>query len=128
MWAIFLIYDSDSEFFNLELSDKINLISKDFLNFKFDEDKHKNIVNAYIANAITPAKRQLYMWNRKMDEKTGYLETLTYENDWEVIEKLLSSNSKLYDEYERVVKKLEQESEGKLQGDVEESITEKGEI
>ena len=35
MWAIFLIYDSDSEFFNLELSDKINLISKDFLNFKF---------------------------------------------------------------------------------------------
>ena len=126
MWAIFLIYDSDSEVFNFDLKEKISLVSKDFLSFTFKEEDYKEIRDFYLSFQLSAAKRQLYVWNRKLDEKTAYLETLTYEEDSETIEKLLQSNIKLYADYEAILKRIEQESTGKVQGDAEESLREKG--
>jgi len=128
MWAIFLIYDPDSEFFNFELQDKVDMVSKDFLTFKFKESDYKEIISFYTANLMTAAKRQLYVWNRKLDEKTNYLETLTYETDSEIIEKLLASNKKLYDDYEAISKRMEQEQSGVVKGGAEESLSEQGTI
>ncbi len=128
MWAIFLIYDPNSEFFTFSLEDKIAFVSKDFLGFDFKESDYKAIIDFYISTTLTPARRQLYVWNRKLDEKTAYLETLTYEDDADIIEKLLISNKKLYDDYEAILKRIEQESQGKAQGGAEESLSEKGEI
>jgi len=68
------------------------------------------------------------VWNRKLDEKTNYLETLTYEQDSETIEKLLATNVKLYTDYEAILKRIEQESSGVTQGGGEESLSDKGEI
>lgn len=126
MWAIFLVYDPDSELFNFELKEKIKLVSRDFLDFPFKEEDYKNVIDAYISTKLTPARRQLYVWNRKLDEKTAYLETLTYEDNADQIEKLLSTNDKLFKDYESILKRIEQESSGKVQGDAEESLREKG--
>jgi len=128
MWAIFLIYDPDSDFFSFELADKIDMISKDFLNFEFKEADYKPVINFYLSSMLSAAKRQLYVWNRKLDEKTAYLETLTYEDNAEDIEKLLQTNKKLYDDYESILKRIEQETSGKTQGGAEESLAEKKEI
>ena len=48
MWAIFLIYDSDSEVFNFDLKEKISLVSKDFLSFTFKEEDYKEIRDFYL--------------------------------------------------------------------------------
>ena len=81
----------------------------------------------YETSLITPAKRQLMVWNKKMDEKTLYLDTLTYEDNADTIEGLLKTNVKLFEDYERLLKLVDKENnEGSTKGGAEESASEKG--
>ena len=65
--------------------------------------------------------------NKKMDEKTLYLDTLTYEDNADTIEGLLKTNVKLFDDYERLLKLVDKENnEGSTKGGAEESASEKG--
>jgi len=104
------------------------MISKDFLkNPDFDWDVYKDAVVFYERSLITPAKRQLLVWNKKMDEKTLYLDTLTYEDNADTIEGLLKTNVKLFEDYERLLKLVDKETnEGSTKGGAEESASEKG--
>ena len=131
MWAIALIVDPESKFFNLPLDQRRKLISKDYLqNPKFNFDDYKEHARFYELLSITPAKRQLVIWNTKLDEKTSLLEKMVYSvENAEFLEKLLASNSKLYSELERISEQLVKEGEfGIVKGGSEESISEKGEI
>jgi len=70
MWAIALLVDPDSKFSNISYSTRKDMISKDYLkNDGFDWDKYKDAINFYERSLITPAKRQLMVWEKKMDEK-----------------------------------------------------------
>ena len=67
------------------------------------------------------------VWNKKMDEKTLYLDTLTYEDNADTIEGLLKTNVKLFEDYERLLKLVDKENnEGSTKGGAEESASEKG--
>ena len=128
MWAIALLVDPDSKFANISFPTRKDIISKDFLkNIKFDWDKYKDAMNFYESSLITPAKRQLLVWNKKMDEKTRYLDVLTYEENADTIEGLLKTNVKLFEDYERLLKLVDKETnEGSTKGGGEESASEKG--
>jgi hypothetical protein len=128
MWAIALLVDPDSKFSNISYYTRRDMISKDFLkNPDFDWDVYKDAVVFYERSLITPAKRQLMVWNKKMDEKTLYLDTLTYEDNADTIEGLLKTNVKLFEDYERLLKLVDKETnEGSTKGGAEESASEKG--
>lgn len=131
MWAIALLLDPDSKFKRLRLQDRKSLIAKDFLkNEKFQWDKYKDIINFYEKLILTPAQRQLMIWEQKLDEKTELMAVTTYDLDnAEILEKLLASNSKLFAELERIKEQLEREDDsGIVQGGAEESASEKGDI
>lgn len=131
MWAIALLLDPDSKFRRLKLSDRKNLIAKDMLKFdKFDWNKYKVLMEFYEKLILTPAERQLLIWEQKLDEKTQFMSDTTYdENNAELLEKLLGSNSKLFSELERIKEQLDKEGEtGITKGGAEESASEKGEI
>ena len=118
MWAIALLVDPDSKFANISFPTRKDIISKDFL---------KDAINFYESSLITPAKRQLLVWNKKMDEKTRYLDVLTYEENADTIEGLLKTNVKLFEDYERLLKLVDKETnEGSTKGGGEESASEKG--
>lgn len=128
MWAIALLVDPQSKFANLPYADRKKLILEDFVKYKrFKWEDYKECIAYYENMLLTPAQRQVNIWKRKMDEKTEYLDSLSYEEDSETIEKLLISNAKLYVELERISKQLEkEESDGYTKGGAEESMTEKG--
>ena len=129
MWAIALLLDPDSKFKRLRLQDRKTLIAKDFLkNEKFQWEKYKDITTFYEKLILTPAQRQLMIWEQKLDEKTELMSVTTYDLDnAEMLEKLLASNSKLFTELERIKDQLEREDDGgKTQGGSEESAVEKG--
>ena len=131
MWAIALLLDPDSRFKRLKLQDRKSLIAKDFLkNEKFTWDKYRDIILLYEKLILTPAQRQLMIWEQKLDEKTELMSVTTYDLDnAEILEKLLSSNSKLFGELERIKEQLEREEDGGVvKGGSQESATEKGEI
>lgn len=129
MWAIALIYDPESKFINIPLKDRKTLVLKDYLKNPKQELPQK-AVELYEHLNITPAKRQLIEWSRIMDEKSEFLRTKKYnEATWDMIEKMLSSNTKLYSELERISDMLEREGgEGVVKGGTMESASEKGDL
>ena len=128
MWAIALLVDPDSKFSNISYGNRKSMISKDYLKDEnFDWGAYKEAVVFYERSLISPAKRQLMVWNKKMDEKTLYLDTLTYEDNADTIEGLLKTNVKLFEDYERLLKLVDKENnEGSTKGGAEESASEKG--
>lgn len=131
MWAIALAYDIESKFFNLPLIERKKFISKDYLkNEKFDFDKYKDCIEFYEKLSITPARRQLIVWNTKLDEKTEFLATLPYNaQNAKLIDELLSSNTKLYEALAKISEELVKEGDrGVVKGGSEESLSEKGEL
>lgn len=128
MWAIALLVDPDSKFANISYANRQKMIAKDYLRDEdFDWDQYNEAVVFYERSLITPAKRQLMVWNKKMDEKTLYLDTLTYEDNADTIEGLLKTNVKLFEDYERLLKLVDKENnEGSTKGGAEESASEKG--
>jgi hypothetical protein len=128
MWAIALLVDPDSKFSNISYTNRKDMISKDYLKLEnFDWDKYKDAIMFYERSLISPAKRQLMVWNKKMDEKTIYLDTLTYEENADTIEGLLKTNVKLFEDLERLLRLVDKEkNEGATKGGAEESASEKG--
>lgn len=130
MWAIALVNDPDSRFCNLPYSDRIKLVARDYLKEdKYDFQKVEKASNLYIQLILSPAKRMMLTWNRLMDEKIEHLNKMKYSDNPKQIEELLTSNSKLYSEYERIMEVLDKdEVSGKARGGVNESASEKGDI
>lgn len=130
MWAIALLEHPKSKFFNLSYKERKILIANDFLrnkDFKWDSIASK--ITFFQKFILSAGERQLALWSKLMDQKTEYLQTLTYSNDADIIEKLLTSNSKLYSELERISEQLEKEgSEGEIAGGAMESASEKGDL
>ena len=128
MWAVALLVDPDSKFTNISLQNRKDMIARDFLrNEKFDWKGVQKACQYYESMLITPTKRQLSIWEQKMDEKSIYLAELTYEEDATVIEKLLSTNVKLFEDYERLIKMVEKEKDdGTTKGGTVESASEIG--
>ena len=129
MWGLSLLLHPDSLLFNVSISDRRSIIANEYLHDKsFDWSKVEKYIQAYQKLVLTSAQRQLVIWTRLMDEKSEYMNTLSYNSsNWEEVEKMLLSNSKLYTELERISEQLEKEgSEGDVKGGAEESASEQG--
>jgi hypothetical protein len=80
--------------------------------------------------ALTPAKRSLRNWKKKLEERDEMLSSIAYtlENAAE-LDKILAQTDKLYSQYERVAKALAIENqEAKVRGGRQLSLSDKGEI
>lgn len=123
MWAIALLYDPKSIYRNLSFDDRRVVVST-----LYDGQYEESAVEKYKSLVITPAQRQLNEWNRIMDDKSRLLSIMKYDiSNWEVIEKMLGGNSKLYAELQRIQEVLNQEDgEGSVRGGSLESASESG--
>jgi hypothetical protein len=131
MWAIALLLDPKSKFKGLAIKERKQIIATGYLKQpKFNWDTYKQLQDLYLVNNLSAAQRQLNKWNEFMDQKTEFLNTLTYTADSaDMIEKLLLSNSKLYGELQRLEDMLVKDGEeGTVKGGTLESLSEKGEI
>lgn len=129
MWAIALVYDPKSKYYNLPIKSRKQIIARDYLgdeSFNFDE--YQQQVSFYTSLTISPARRHLVEWNNKLDEKTEFLVKTRYTGDtWKMIEEMLINNTKLYSELARISESLEKEGEeGVTRGGSSESASETG--
>ena len=128
MWAIALLVDPESKFSNISLKNRKKMIGEDFLKEKeFKWEEVQSACQYYEEMLVPPTSRQLSVWKKKMDEKSAFLDSLTYEEDSELIEKLLATNVKLFTDYDRLLKMVEKEKdEGSTKGGAIESASETG--
>ena len=128
MWSFFLLVHPDSAYKNLPIKKREDIIIKEYIkdkDFKFSEYReHLKLVEDL---TLTPAKRQLKEWSRILDEKSAFMESTTYnEENWEMLESMMKSNSTLYKEHDRIREALDREgTEGIVKGNSIESAQEK---
>lgn len=125
MWFIALCYDWESDFVRLEEKERWEIVGKSF----FNDDKFirrvdlSKAIDAYNKFQDTPAKRQYRSLLRKLDERTEYLDGLSYKDDSSKIETLLKTSSAIYDELDKIKQKVEQEeAAGKVKGGAHTSL------
>jgi hypothetical protein len=135
MYGLFFLIDpsEDNKFYNLTEADKKYLIAQEiFVNKEFDweSDSIKTLIKRIEDYALTPAKRSLRNWKKKLEERDEMLSSIAYtlENAAE-LDKILAQTDKLYSQYERVAKALAIENqEAKVRGGRQLSLSDKGEI
>lgn len=129
MWAIALCYDFDSQYFGLEESQRREMVGEDVVGDKgFFLKQPKELLESYQSVTDTAARRQLRVWNMKMDEKSAFIKELKYnEKSWKMLDEMLENNKNLYDSYFKIEKMIANESAGdSMEGGGEESLMEKG--
>ena len=131
MWALALLVDPKSKYKELSLKERKSIIATGYLKQpKFNWDNYAKHIDTYKKVNSSAAQRQLDKWSEFMDQKTEYLNTMTYNSDTaEEIEARLLSNGKLFGELQRLSDMLVKEGEeGTVKGGTMESLSEKGEI
>jgi hypothetical protein len=130
MWGLAFMCDFGSKYRQLSVNERKELIARDiFKNPNFNWDDYKDYIRGWEIFK-TSAERQMMQWERFINEKTEFLETLKYDKENSgLIEKLLLSNSDLYEEYEDIMARLSQEEDGgTMKGGSMESASERGDI
>ena len=129
MWGLAFYYDEESIYYSMQKSDKEMAIANGHFGIKdFNWSAIKDLMDAFANLYLTPAKRQLFEWNRLMDEKTEFMSEQTYNQaNWEMLEKMMISNKALYTEYENIKKRLAGEGDiSGVKGGATESANESG--
>ena len=135
MYGLFFLVDpsEDNKFYNLTESDKKYLIAQEIFNakeFNWEEESIKSLIKIVEDYTLTPAKRSLRNWKKKLEERDEMLASYPYTLDNAAeLDKILAQTDKLYSQYERVAKALAVENqENKVRGGRQLSLSDKGEI
>jgi hypothetical protein len=114
MWFVALCYDWESKWINEREDKRLYAVGQDFFqNVDFKDKVPESVVKTYLAFIDTPSKRLLREMYNKLDEKASFLARTKYREDtWEMIDKMLLSNEKIYKEVDRIKTLVDEENMG----------------
>lgn len=118
----------DSKYYSLDDKSRTDLISSDFLS-GFDPGKYTSTIERTKLFLLTKSQRSLVNWEQKLEERDAFIANIPYsESTYELLDKMMASTSKMWDQYLSILKKVSQEEESSSLGDVELSLSERGVI
>jgi len=127
MWALVLYSHPKSLYATLDPSSRVLLIEQDYLKSKLDVSKYQDILDKIGKISLTKSKRLLDSWEKKLEERDEFIRTLSYSQEtYEILDKMMAATSKMWDNYQQVKKKAEEESDSRVLGDTELSLSDKG--
>ena len=90
-------------------------------------DKVIELEDAWVEQNLSYLQRRFRFYQRLIEQREEYMGTLTYPKDTDVIEKMLSSTKKIWDDVLSIKTKLDEEDlDVQVKGGREESASEKG--
>jgi hypothetical protein len=127
MWALMLCHYPTSQFFNLDLKSKEEIIKIDYLDDEdFDFNKYKTVINK-IKSLMTPAERLISTWYNKLLEQSEYLDSLKFSSETvDTITKIMKDSYPMMKQFKEIESLFLKEQEQKTLGNIEESLVEKG--
>jgi hypothetical protein len=131
MWAIAFYCHPESRILNFPDVEKKELIEKDIISTTVEWDKISSYIVEYKNLYLTQARRSLFNWKLKLEERDAYLMSIKY-NSLELdeagkLDRLLADTPKLFKQYEDI-KELIQDEDAKTinKAGIQESASEKG--
>jgi hypothetical protein len=109
MWSISLLIHPDSKLGNLPYEDRVEIIKSSFFP-SFDETKYEQEIALFKELCMTRTERMLYAWQKKIDERVTFLDTLDYNGEtFEMIDKMITTGDKLLKQLQTIKEELEKE-------------------
>ena len=122
--AHFYFAHPSSYLYDLDEQSKTEIIRKDILkiqNFDFEESILQKIRNF----TLTKSQRLLDSWQRKLEERDQFIQTISYSpSTYDMLDDMLSKSNKMWQEYLRILKQFS-DDESQVHGGIEESFLEK---
>lgn len=131
-WAAVYMYSDSSPFRKLPEEERLDILKDEYFgNIKRFSKFLREAKEVIHKLEESPARRHLRSWESKMDEKSKYLDEIPYNSEtYKDIDTMLLNNDKIFKTYFNILKDLqkEEETDGKLKGDSEPSLSDTGEI
>ena len=144
MWAIALLYDRSSEFYNLDEETKTHLVFNDFYGDADYPAKNKEQIKLlkdfYTECSTTVAERELINIENKLKERGKFLDATPYDmgvpgerggwvgNTVDTLDKMMANTPKLFELYTKAKEAVMEEQAKSTVGNRTESLTDTGEI
>lgn len=128
MWSIALYADPNSKFSNTSNEYRRELIETDYFS-EINWDSVEDFISLYKKLALTKAQRFLVEWEDKLEERSKFIASKDYnEETYEMLDKMMKDTDKMWAQYMKCLKDVEQEQTVETFGKAAESATEKGDI
>lgn len=149
MWGFALLLDPVYSIYKVfRRPEREKIVVREWLNtddFKeFSWGQYHEALETFENLTTSPARRALADWNNKIQDRSEFLRTTSYTLDTEEftekgkkisvkgsasqLDKMMIDTPKIYAEYQRVLREMDQETAERAMGDGEMSATEKGMI
>lgn len=113
MWFIVLCYDRDSKLFKQSISEKHRIVGEDFIGDAKYYSKWKIVldaaISAYTDLQYTPMQKVMNSWNQKLQQRAKWIDGMTYEEDFERLDKAMVETKKVYDAYKVIMDDMHKE-------------------
>jgi len=148
MWFVSLVYDIDSQFYNIEEEEKQIIIGKDYCGdeafYKKNQEAIDKCAEMYIHIIDTPAEKVLREWDNKMMERAKFIKNTPYTEDMyqeingktvlvkgsaDLLDKMMKNTKSMYDDLKRIKEELSKEqAQSQGRGGKVASLSDSGEI
>lgn len=126
MWALLLYHHPKSKYYPLDHKSKLFLIEKDYLHSPLKLEDYTSTITKIKEFLLTKPERSLANWEQKLEERDTLIASIPYNAEtYDMLDKMMSNNDKLWKTYLAILKQVTQEDEGTSQGDIELSFLEK---
>lgn len=122
MWFVVLTRDPSSIFYNLPQEEKDQVVGEDYMGDKDFYKKNKEELDLIIADyerlTLTPAKQHLLSWDKKIQERTEFINNTKYTLDnFDSLDKMASNTAKIFETLEKIKEDLsKEEADGTIKG------------
>lgn len=137
MWFVAFGYDPSpvNVFRNVPTKEKHEVIGSDYMEDPKFYDKNKaqldKLIDAFLANYITPSQRHLMEWESLVEKRTNFIKNQEYDlATFEDLDKMAIGTEKILNTFKKIKEEIlkEQNSDGAAKGDRELSLSDKGDI
>ena len=127
MWALVLYSHPESKYYSQLPHSRRLLIEQDYLKHTLKWDEYSETLSKMEDFLLTKPQRLLKGWESKLEERDQFIAALPYNAEtYEMLDKMMSSTAKMWDQYFSILKKVSQETDSTSQGDIELSLSEQG--
>jgi hypothetical protein len=130
MWAIYALVHPSSPYHNISEDEAKLIIKADILDdptFDFDRLDMIELRDKFEKFYLTKSKKLLKNWERKLEERDKFISDLAYNQEtYELLDKMMGATSRMWDQYLKIQKMVDSDSEESVYGDSELSLNERG--
>jgi hypothetical protein len=130
MWSISLLIHPESALANIPYDQKLKIIQEDYFP-DFKPENYEEEILLYKEVVLTRTERMLVAWNKKVDERLAFIDSVPYNFDtFEAIDKMILTGTKLSKELRIIREELDKEKEQNTyaKGGGNLSLTDQGKI